>query len=51
MSNFQTRKYESPLDERTLEFGKKVIRLSKSIFELEAYKGQKRFFVFLRRLC
>ena len=31
MSNFQTRKYENPLDERTLEFGKKVIRLCKAL--------------------
>lgn len=31
MANFQTRKYDSPLDERTLEFGKKVIRLCKSL--------------------
>ena len=29
MANFQTRKYENPLDDRTLEFGKKVIKLCK----------------------
>ena len=29
MVNFQTKKYENPLDERTLEFGKRVIRLCK----------------------
>lgn len=31
MTNFQTRKYESPLDERTLEFGKRIIRLYKEL--------------------
>ena len=31
MSNFQTRKYENPLDDRTLEFGKRIIRLCKTI--------------------
>ena len=29
--NFQTKNYEKPLDERTLEFGKRVIRLCKQL--------------------
>ncbi len=31
MSNFQTKKYENPLDDRTLEFGKSVVRLCKKL--------------------
>lgn len=31
MSNFQTKKYKSPLDERTLEFAKRTIRLCKKL--------------------
>lgn len=31
MSNFQTKKYDNPLDDRTLEFGKKIIRLCKKL--------------------
>ena len=31
MSNFQTKNYKSPLDERTLEFGKRIIRLCKKL--------------------
>jgi len=31
MANFQTKEYEKPLDKRTLDFGKKIIGLSKKI--------------------
>lgn len=31
MSNFQTKKYEKPLDDRTLEFGKRIIQLCKKL--------------------
>lgn len=31
MSNFQTKEYKRPLDERTLEFAKRIIRLCKKL--------------------
>src|SRR3989344_9546885 len=31
MTNLQTKKYAKPLDERTLEFGKRIIRLIKEL--------------------